>query len=109
MSGLLHGVGQSPSWDMVWYLIKKHLVTTIVVTFALAVLPLTLMGTSVQETIPKAVFWSALIAPAIIYREFQTRRLWPLYDNLRLPKYPLLGLLAGFNVVVSIMLWIWTN
>ncbi len=76
---------------MILYLVRKY----VAIVLVLAVLMMPFVGTSMNEVVTQAFFWSGLVAAPLTYWEFRRRNLWPLYDNLRLPKWILLALLVG--------------
>ncbi len=79
---------------MVHYLARKYVAIVLVLAVLMALFP-TIVGMSVHEAVLRAFFWSGLAAAPLTYWEFRRRNLWPLYDNLRLPKWILLALLVG--------------
>ena len=80
---------------MIWYLARKYVALVLVLAVVLMLGP-AFFGTSPGETVMQAFFWSGLAAAPLTYWEFRRRHLWPLYDNLRLPRWGLLALLVGF-------------
>ena len=92
---------------MVLYLAAKYFGNALVLATAMAFLSIGLARMPVQEAVPRALFWGGLVAAVVTHRTFKRRNLWPLYDNLRLPKYLLLGLLIILNVAVSLSLNVW--
>lgn len=92
---------------MILYLFKKYLLIAIVMIIALTYMPVIMGVMSMRETVPIAVLLSGIISPIVIYREFYNRKLWPLYHNLRLNKFLLLGLFSGIQIAISIGLRIW--
>ena len=79
---------------MVRYLARKYVAIVLVLAVLMMPFPI-IVGTSVHEVVAQAFFWSGLAAAPLTYWEFRRRNLWPLYDNLRLPKWILLALLVG--------------
>jgi hypothetical protein len=53
---------------MIWYLIRKYFIIAVVSTFALSVLPLIMGRMSVQDAVPSAILWSALVTPIVTSR-----------------------------------------
>jgi hypothetical protein len=92
---------------MILYLVKKYVAIAVALACLFALLPLILGEMSLHEAVPRAFFWSGFVAPVVLYIEFRFKKLWPLYHNLRLPEFLLLGLFSGFQVAASIGLWIW--
>ena len=91
---------------MIGYLAAKYFGNVLVLTATLALFS-SLARIPMHDAVPRALFWSGLIAAVVTYRTFKRRNLWPLYDNLRLPKYVLLGLFVAFNTAVSLCLNVW--
>lgn len=58
----------------------------------LTLLPV-LFGSGLDEVLPGALFWGSAGAARYMNWPFQKQKGWPLYDNLRLPRYVLLGCL----------------
>ena len=79
---------------MIWYLARKYVAVVLVLAVVLMMAPAA-FGTSPGEVAGRAFFWSGLAAAPLTYWEFRRRSLWPLYDNLRLPRWVLLALLVG--------------
>lgn len=81
---------------MIWYLARKYIALVLVLAVLMALLPtVTGIGTSLRQTVVQAFFWSGLAAAPLTYWEFRRRNLWPLYDNLRLPRWALLALFVA--------------
>lgn len=91
---------------MILYLVRTYVGILIVLAVLLMVLP-TLFGIALRDTVLEAFFWSGLASAPLTYWEFRRRNLWPLYDNLRLPRFALLVLLVGCveSVILLIILW----
>jgi hypothetical protein len=89
---------------MIFYLVKKYLTLSLVLVFALSLFTNLAFGIAFRDIIPMATLFSGIISPIMINKEFQNQKLWPLFDNLRLPKYPVLGFLAGINFILYVAL-----
>ncbi len=92
---------------MIIYLVKKYLTLALLLTIAFTCLPLILHAMPIRDATTMGILLSGIISPAVIYREFHYQKLWPLYHNLRLPKFLLLGLFSGIQIAVFIGLRIW--
>jgi hypothetical protein len=55
----------------------------------------------------RALFWGALAAAPLTFYELRRRNLWPLFDNLRIPKYLLLGFFVLGTELVNLLLLLW--
>jgi hypothetical protein len=65
------------------------------------------VGTSVGDILHRAIFWGSLAAAFLTYFELLRRNLWPLFDNLRLSRYLLLGLcVLSVQLVNLLLLWL---
>ncbi len=91
---------------MIWYLARKYVVLVLVLAILMLMVPL---GMSLRQSVVQAFFWSGLAAAPLTYWEFRRRTLWPLYDNLRLPRWILLALLVGFVEGLVLLAWFWVN
>ena len=94
---------------MIWYLARKYAALVLVLAILLMMAPMA-FGTSPGEVVGKAFFFSSLAAAPLTYWEFRRRNLWPLYDNLRLPRFMLLAALAGVVegfVLVASLVFFW--
>lgn len=94
---------------MIIYIARRYFFTVLVFTALFALLPLAVGAGSLLEILPSAVFWGGLVAVLVVYWNFRRRNLWVLYDNLRLPKFVLLGVLMGclqfLNIFLMFHLW----
>ncbi len=79
---------------MIIFLVRKYVGIVLVLAVLLTALPL-FFGGSWRETVLTAFFWSSLAAAPLTYWELRRHHLWPLYDNLRLPRLGLLAILTG--------------
>ncbi len=75
---------------MILYLARKYIANTLILTAVFALLPL-LFGSSFSSILPTALFWGSAGAAGYTYWRFRKKKVWPLYDNLRLPRFVLLG------------------
>ena len=92
---------------MIFYLFRKYFAVMLVPAAALAVIPVTVARMPARIALSQAVFRSGLFAALVIYFEFKRRGLWPLYDNLGLPKNLLLTLFAVGNLIFYSALRFW--
>lgn len=83
---------------MILYLSKKYVINTLVFAGALLLFPVLARGT-LADFLASALFWGSVFAAGYTYRDFQKRNLWPLYDNLRLPRF---ALLAGLFLAIQL-------
>ena len=79
---------------MIFYLVRKYVGILLVVAALMIPLPV-YTGTAPGEAVLQAFFWSGLAAAPLTYWELRRHSLWPLFDNLRLPRFALLGALVG--------------
>lgn len=92
---------------MILYLARKYFTHVIVLTLGLAALPLIFARLSVREALLSALFWASFFAAATVYLEFRRHGVWPLYDNLRLPRLALVGSLTATNLIIYTVLRVW--
>lgn len=57
--------------------------------------------------LPKTVIWSGFFAPVIVFAEVKRSNVWPLYDNLGISRYFLLGGLALATELLGFIWMIW--
>lgn len=50
-----------------------------------------MFGSSLTGILPSALFWGSAAAAGYTYWRFRKNQIWPLYDNLRVPRVLLLG------------------
>jgi len=93
--------------DMILYLVRKYVVIVLVITVFLMLGPVILSNRAPGTVILTAMFWSNLAAVPLTYWELRRHHLWPLYDNLRLPRWGLLTLLAACFECIAIFLLLW--
>ena len=80
---------------MIFYLVRKYVGILLVLAALLSAVPALFGGMTLGEAALRAFFWSALAAAPLTYWELRRHSLWPLYDNLRLPRFVLLAALVG--------------
>ena len=85
---------RSASGVMIFYLVRKYVGILLVVAALLILFPV-YFGTAPGVAALQAFFWSGLAAAPLTYWELRRHALWPLFDNLRLPRFVLLGALVG--------------
>ena len=79
---------------MILFLVRKYVGIFLVLALLMMSLP-TVFGASLGKTVWGACFWSGLAAAPLTYWELRRHSLWPLYDNLRLPRLVLLAVLVA--------------
>lgn len=89
---------------MISYLIRKYLSVLIWITVGLGFFPLVLSGLPPSEIAPSALFWGGVFSVIYIYHRFNRLNLWPLYENLRLSRWMLIGCLLLTTTVLSRLL-----
>lgn len=89
---------------MISYLIQKYLSVLIWIMVGLGFFPVALSGLPLAEIAPSALFWSGVFSAIYIYRRFNRLNLWPLYENLRLSRWMLIGCLLLTTTVLSRLL-----
>lgn len=92
---------------MISYLARKYFTHVIVLTLGLGALPVLFARLPFRDALLWALFWASFFAAATVYVEFKRHGIWPLYDNLRLPRILLLGILAAINLIIYAGLRIW--
>lgn len=92
---------------MIAYLARKYYGAALLVSAGLLIVQ-SVAGTAFQAALPLSLFVGGLGAMVLIHWRFRRLHLWPLFDNLRLPRVVLLGLLfAGFQFInLLIALWL---
>ncbi|PSQ91305.1 MAG: hypothetical protein BRD30_03505 [Bacteroidetes bacterium QH_2_63_10] len=75
---------------MIFYLARTYLVNTLVFAVLFEVVPV-LLGTPPTALLVPALFWGSAAAAGYTYWRFRKKNVWPLFDNLRLPPFALLG------------------
>jgi hypothetical protein len=94
---------------MILYLVKKYLSTAVILTVALTIVPNIMFKIPIRAILPYAILFSWFISPAVIYYEFKNQNIWPLYDNLLMSKFFLLGLFSGIHFIIYVGIQIWIN
>ena len=94
---------------MLAYLGKCYLLATLTLTSLSAFVPLAFAPDSypASRVIPRSLFTGGILAVGVVYWIFRRYNLWPLYDNLRLPKLVILSILAVSVQTVNVMIAIW--
>lgn len=78
---------------MTLYLAKRYFINVLVITTVMVILPIAYAESiteAIADSLPFALFWGGLFAAVYTYWDFHRNNLWVLYDNLRLPRIPLL-------------------
>ncbi len=82
---------------MILYLLQKYVIHSAVFFAALVIFPLG-FSDNTGYVLVRGFFFGGLLGAGYTFYDFRKRNLWPLYDNLRVPKYLLLCLFfAGFQ------------
>lgn len=76
-----------------------------VVTVAMAILPIMFGAAPVVSVLRSSLIFASPIAAGMLFFDFRRRNLWPLYDNLRIPRAVLL---VGSVVCIWILVVITT-
>jgi hypothetical protein len=88
---------------MVTYLVKRYVRHTAALVGGLVVLPV-LFGGAWLEVIPGALLTGGLLGAAYTEYRIRTRQIGPLFDNLRVPRYAVLGGCFGGLQVLNLAL-----
>lgn len=92
---------------MILYLFRRYLVL-LAILLGIVFSTSFLLGIDYAfSSAPSVVFGASAVALGWIYRRFDQRNLWVLYDNLRWPPLVLLGSLFVGTQVVSLTLFLW--
>jgi len=84
---------------MIVYLIQKYFVNSLVFFVALVIFPLGFTGYS-DEVILRGFVFGGIFGGLYTFYDFKKRRIWPLYDNLIIPKYYILfSCFIGFQLI----------
>jgi hypothetical protein len=93
---------------MILYLLRQYLILLVtILAGALFVSSFFFEIEYVLSSIPSVVFGGSAVALGWLYRRFEQRNLWVLYDNLQWPPLALLGGLFVGTQVVSLTLFLW--
>lgn len=88
---------------MILYLIRKY-----ALLYVLIVLMMTFIGMAgripLDVALPKAALYSGFFAAGMTWFEIRRKGLWPLYDNLRIPRKLLFGGLVASAVAAYVVL-----
>ena len=74
---------------MIFYFVRKYVLLWIVLILGFTFTAVIIAGIPPQVHLPTTVFWGGLLAAGQLYREFRKKKIWPLYDNLRISKVSL--------------------
>lgn len=92
---------------MYLYLVRHYILTTIGVAAFMTLGALWSGRIELDTTLRQALFWGPIVAALVVYREFTSRGIWPLYDNLRISRVRPLALLASSTLVIAQLLLLW--
>lgn len=84
---------------MIIYLARQYFINVLIFTVGLSFIPI-LVGWDFSSFIHQALFWGGTFAMIYTFYSFKKKKLWPLFDNLRYPKYILL---LGFFLLIQIL------
>jgi len=92
---------------MIWYLVRKYLTLTVLISLAIAVMAVLLGVATGRALVFKSLFWGGAIATFATYQLFKWENLWVLYANLGMSRYVLLGILFGAVQLLNVvLLWV---
>ena len=92
---------------MIFYFLRKYISLWIVLCLSMGGMVMFFASFEISYLIPRVVFWTGFITAFQLYREFNNKNLWPLYDNLRISRFLLLGSMIVINFVLTIGLQLW--
>jgi len=88
---------------MIIYLFQKYFIYSIVFFVGLVILPLGFFDNT-EHVIVRGFFFGGLFGGIYTFYDFKKRNIWPLYDNLRYPKFLLLFIFyIGFQSLYYII------
>ena len=93
---------------MVIYFIKKYVQIWLVFLIGLTGLTIFLARMPPGDAIPRAIFWGGVFAAVQLFMEFRKKKVWPLYDNLRISKKVLFGCVILVNTLFALGLSMWS-
>lgn len=104
----VHGVVcQEAISSVILFLARKYVANTLIFAAALTLIS-GLSGGSLAAVIPASLFWGSVLAVGYTFWRFQKQNIWPLYDNLRLPRFVLFAglflLVQFFNLTLTAFL-----
>jgi hypothetical protein len=91
---------------MIGYLVGKYLLSVSLAAIMLGAI-LLLFGSPLRRVLVESICCGGLLGAALVYHRFRHRNLWPLYDNLRLPRWGLLGGMVLMVEMVGISIAVW--
>lgn len=91
-----------PNSSMVVYLAKKYYTNSVIFFLGFIIFPY-LYG-DLSYLFPRAVFLGGLAGAIYTWYDFRKKSVWPLFDNLRYPKFLLLGLMFFSLQLISLIL-----
>lgn len=84
---------------MIVYLTQQYYINVSVFILGLAFFPV-LSGIDPSYVLPRVMFWGGIFGGIYTFYNFKRRNIWPLYDNLRYPKYLLfVGMFLALQVI----------
>ena len=74
---------------MIVYLVQKFFIYSVLFFAALVIFPLGFFDNT-GYVIARGFFFGGIFGGVYLFYDFKKRNIWPLYDNLRYPKYLIL-------------------
>lgn len=91
---------------MILYAAQKYIINSFVFFVGLIIIPLFYFEDT-SNLFAQTIFFGGLFGGIYTFYDFRQRQLWPLYDNLLIPKYVLLLafflLLQIISIVINIL------
>ena len=88
---------------MLLFIARKYFVNTLLFAAALALIPV-LFGSALIDVVPTAFFWGSVMGVGYTFWRFRQQNVWPLYDNLRLPRPVVFaGLFLGAQLLTLVL------
>lgn len=84
---------------MIAYLARQYFINALVFVWGLSIIPI-LSGWNFISVIHQALFWGGIFGAIYTFYYFKKRNVWPLFDNLKYPRYLLL---SGFFLSLQIL------
>lgn len=89
---------------MILFLVYNYFLNSVVFIIVLTIFPI-LLGMNTGSVVTQAFVWGGIFGGLYTLYNFNHKNIWPLYDNLRYPKYLLIFalfmLLQIINIIIS--------
>lgn len=89
---------------MIFFLARNYFVNSAAFIGGIAIFPIR-VGMDIGSAVSLAFFWGGIFGGLYTFYDFNNQNIWPLYDNLRHPKYLLIFefflLLQMINIILS--------